>query len=59
VHAERIATFVASEYPRLVGAVAHLCGSRPAAEDAVQEALVRAWEELERGAEIDSLAAWW
>jgi RNA polymerase sigma-70 factor (ECF subfamily) len=33
-------------------------GSRPAAEDAVQEALLRAWERSERGERIDSLPAW-
>ncbi len=38
--------------------MAMVCGSLPAAEDAVQEALARAWERAERGHEIDSLAAW-
>lgn len=38
--------------------VAMVAGSRPAAEDAVQEALARAWERSERGEEIDSLTAW-
>jgi RNA polymerase sigma-70 factor (ECF subfamily) len=45
-------------YPRLVAAVALVSGSRPAAEDAVQEALLRAWERSERGEQIDSLPAW-
>ena len=45
-------------YPRLVAAVALVSGSRPAAEDAVQEALLRAWERAERGERIDSLPAW-
>jgi RNA polymerase sigma-70 factor (ECF subfamily) len=45
-------------YPRLVAAVALIVGSRPAAEDAVQEALARAWEREERGLAIDSLEAW-
>ncbi len=34
------------------------CGSYPAAEDAVQEALVRAWQRDDGGAPIDSLDAW-
>jgi RNA polymerase sigma-70 factor (ECF subfamily) len=38
--------------------VALVSGSRPAAEDAVQEALLRAWERSERGEQIDSLPAW-
>ncbi len=45
-------------YPRLVAAVALVSGSRPAAEDAVQEALLRAWERSERGEAIESLPAW-
>ncbi len=45
-------------YPRLVAAVALVSGSRPAAEDAVQEALLRAWERSERGERIESLPAW-
>jgi RNA polymerase sigma-70 factor (ECF subfamily) len=50
--------FLHTSYPRLVAAVALVCGSRPAAEDAVQEALLRAWERSERGEEIESLNAW-
>ncbi|HKN79817.1 MAG TPA: sigma factor [Actinomycetota bacterium] len=42
----------------MVAAVALTSGSRPAAEDAVQEALLRAWERSEKGEEIDSLQAW-
>lgn len=38
--------------------MAMLCGSFPAAEDAVQEALARAWERSERGERVESLAAW-
>jgi RNA polymerase sigma-70 factor (ECF subfamily) len=41
-----------------VGAVALVAGSRAVAEDAVQEALARAWERTERGEDIDSLPAW-
>jgi RNA polymerase sigma-70 factor (ECF subfamily) len=41
-----------------VAAIALVSGSRPAAEDAVQEALARAWERGERGERIESLRAW-
>ncbi|MGH2596639.1 MAG: sigma-70 family RNA polymerase sigma factor [Actinomycetota bacterium] len=50
--------FLAKEYARLVAAVALVASSRPAAEDAVQEALVRAWERTRKGEQIDSLNAW-
>jgi RNA polymerase sigma-70 factor (ECF subfamily) len=50
--------FLADEYPRLVSAVALACGSFPAAEDAVQEALVKAWIRSDRGRQVESLAAW-
>jgi RNA polymerase sigma-70 factor (ECF subfamily) len=53
-----IREFLHTSYPRLVAAVALTSGSRPAAEDAVQEALLRAWERSEKGDEIDSLEAW-
>ena len=33
-------------------------GSKAIAEDAVQEALARAWEKAERGEQIESLKAW-
>ena len=45
-------------YPRLVAGVALITGNRAAAEDAVQEALARAWERSERGEQIESLPAW-
>src|SRR5688500_14667093 len=44
--------------PRVVNAVALASGSYPAAEDAVQEALVRAWIRSERGERLESLPAW-
>jgi RNA polymerase sigma-70 factor, ECF subfamily len=50
--------FLHTSYPRVVAAVALVCGSRPTAEDAVQEALLRAWERSEKGEEIESLNAW-
>jgi len=53
-----IREFLGNDYPRLVAGVAMVAGSRPAAEDAVQEALARAWERSERGERIDSLPAW-
>jgi RNA polymerase sigma-70 factor (ECF subfamily) len=53
-----IREFLHRSYPRLVAAVALTSGSRQAAEDAVQEALLRAWERSEKGEEIDSLEGW-
>ncbi len=53
-----IREFLATEYPRLVAAVALISGSRAIAEDAVQEALARAWERSEHGERIESLRAW-
>ena len=47
-----------SDYPRVVAAVALMCGSYAMGEDAVQEALARAWERSERGQHIESLRAW-
>ena len=41
-----------------MNAVALACGSYPAAEDAVQEALVRAWIRSERGERFESLPSW-
>jgi RNA polymerase sigma-70 factor (ECF subfamily) len=38
--------------------MALVCGSFPAAEDAVQEALARAWERSERGQYIGSIPGW-
>jgi RNA polymerase sigma factor (sigma-70 family) len=53
-----IREFLATKYQRLVAALALISGSRPAAEDAVQEALARAWELAERGEQIRSPEAW-
>lgn len=41
-----------------MAAVGVIAGSRAVAEDAVQEALARAWERSERGEEIRNLGAW-
>jgi RNA polymerase sigma-70 factor (ECF subfamily) len=50
--------FVRVEYPVLVAALGLVCGSREAAEDAVQEALAKAVVAEQRGRHIDSLPAW-
>jgi RNA polymerase sigma-70 factor (ECF subfamily) len=55
---ETIREFLETSYPRLVAAVSLVAGSREAAEDAVQEALARAWERSDRAEPIDSLPAW-
>jgi RNA polymerase sigma-70 factor, ECF subfamily len=53
-----IREFLLTGYPRVAGAVALVTGDVGAAEDAVQEAVVRAWERSARGLEFDSLEAW-
>jgi RNA polymerase sigma-70 factor (ECF subfamily) len=53
-----IREFLRDDYPRLVNAVALLSGDLATAEDAVQEALVRAWIRSDRGDIIESLPAW-
>lgn len=53
-----IRAFLAADYPKLVAGIALISGSRAVAEDAVQEALARAWERSERGEQIESLKAW-
>jgi len=50
--------FLRERYPRLVGAVALVTGDAASAEDAVQEAIVRAWERTERGEQIGALDRW-
>lgn len=50
--------FLSEHYQRLVGAVALVTGDLASAEDAVQEAIVRAWERSERGEEIAALDRW-
>jgi RNA polymerase sigma-70 factor (ECF subfamily) len=55
---DRIRAFVGGEYRQVVATVELVCGSLPTAEDAVQEALARAWEREARGEDIRSLGAW-
>lgn len=55
---QEIQHFIETAYPRLVVAVTFLTGSAAAAEDIVQEGLVRAWVRSEKGVQIESLAAW-
>jgi RNA polymerase sigma-70 factor (ECF subfamily) len=50
--------FLDEGYARLVGAVALVTGSVAMAEDAVQEAVIAAWERSERGDRIENLPAW-
>ena len=50
--------FLPTDYPRVVNAVAMMGISYPEAEDAVQEALVRAWLMGDRGLTIERLDAW-
>ncbi|MHB1139979.1 MAG: RNA polymerase sigma factor [Microthrixaceae bacterium] len=58
VDPDRLRSFVATDYPRVVAVVAVLCGDDGLAEDSVQEALARACEQERRGRHIDNLAAW-
>jgi RNA polymerase sigma-70 factor, ECF subfamily len=58
VDEEAVRQFVETEYVRVVAAVAMVAGSLALAEEAVQEALARAWERARRGREIDSLPRW-
>src|SRR5438046_2549255 len=53
-----IRAFVVEDYPRIVTGLSVMCGSRTAAEDAVQDALAKAWERSERGEHIEQLAGW-
>ncbi|HEX2034081.1 MAG TPA: sigma-70 family RNA polymerase sigma factor, partial [Chloroflexota bacterium] len=55
---DEIARFLQTVYPGLTTSLPVRQDGYLAAEDAVQEALVRAWERTARGEAIDSLAAW-
>jgi RNA polymerase sigma-70 factor (ECF subfamily) len=50
--------FLRDGYARLVGALALVTGDLATAEDAVQEAVVRAWERTDRGEQIVALDRW-
>ena len=54
----RIRAFLQSGYPAVVAGLELTSGSRAVAEDAVHEALARAWLRMERGDAIESLQAW-
>ena len=56
--AARIRAFVDRDYRQVVATVALVCGSTATAEDAVQEALARAWEQTARGYTIERFPAW-
>jgi RNA polymerase sigma factor (sigma-70 family) len=55
---EDFASFCAAEHSRLVRALSLYCGSREAAEDATQEALIRASERWGKVAAMGSPAGW-
>lgn len=52
---DRVRTFLAADYSRVVGVVALVCPTRADAEDAVQDALLAAWN---RDDDPDSYRAW-
>jgi RNA polymerase sigma factor (sigma-70 family) len=53
-----IQEFIDREYGQVVATVELACGSAALAEDAVQEALARAWERYLQGRQIEKLGAW-
>jgi RNA polymerase sigma-70 factor (ECF subfamily) len=53
-----IQDFIDHEYQQVVATVQLVCGSRVEAEEAVQEALARAWEQRARDRVLDRPAAW-
>jgi RNA polymerase sigma-70 factor (ECF subfamily) len=53
---QAIEGFIASDYRRVVGSITLITGNRATAEDAVQDALAKAWQR--RDQPIDKLAAW-
>lgn len=58
VDAEEFAARTADVYQRVGAVVLALCGDRSLAEDCAQEALMRAWVEVERGTQLRDLEAW-
>ena len=53
-----VRAFLANDYRRVVAAVTLVCADAANAEDAVQEALKRAWERGRSGEVIDKPSAW-
>lgn len=53
-----IESCIRDEYARLVGVVALTTRSTALAEEAVQEAFARAWEQSQRGQQFEHLAGW-
>lgn len=53
-----IRAYLESDGPRLVAALAVACGDRALAEEAVFDALARAWEADRAGTTIETLPAW-
>jgi RNA polymerase sigma-70 factor, ECF subfamily len=53
-----IRAFLAGDYGRLVAALSVVAGNRANAEEAVQEALARAWVRGTRGQRLDSPSVW-
>jgi len=55
---EQITAFVAGHGSRMLGSITLVASNRQEAEDALAEAVGRAWDHLRRGRSIDSLEAW-
>jgi Sigma-70 region 2 len=58
VDAESFAEIAVAEHLRLVQVVFLVTGDRGLAEEGAQEALLRAWERVDRGMALDSFTAW-
>lgn len=58
VDADDFARAAVGLHARLVRAVGAVCGDVALAEECAQEALLRAWERVDGGAELRSLEAW-
>jgi RNA polymerase sigma-70 factor, ECF subfamily len=56
--AESFALLAVAEHARLVRVTFLLTGDRAMAEECAQQALLRAWERVDRGQPFDSLTAW-
>ena len=54
----RIQILIRDHFERTVRVVTLISGSAEVAEDAVQEAVARAWERLDRGSDIEHLDHW-